>query len=130
MKPVGKLLRRTYVPETWAAPAYARFADRNSDHINAELRRDDAWLPVTHTDSEYIGQEDGVWFYYARGCSEMMWNAGRTFAAKDRLHATHGLLRNATCGYACARRILEAWLHHKSPEPPSEGALTPCRLPQ
>ena len=50
----------------------------------AELGVEHAWLPVTHTVAPH---EYGLWFYYARGCSDMLWNVGRTILARNRCHA-------------------------------------------
>ena len=44
-----------------------------------------AWLPVTHTASARGVQ--GLWFYYADGCSDLAWNVGLTWPARNRCHA-------------------------------------------
>lgn len=49
----------------------------------AELGQNFAWLPVTHTRA---GAALGLWYYYARGCSDMAVNVGRTLLARNRVH--------------------------------------------
>lgn len=43
-------------------------------------------IPVTHT-VEGNQLPVGIWFYYARGCSDLSWNAGRSLLARNRCHA-------------------------------------------
>jgi len=54
-----------------------------------ELGRDGAFLPVTHVGGPHRGPTDsgGLWFYYARGCSDLLWDMGRTLVARNRVHA-------------------------------------------
>ena len=56
---------------------------------NDELTRDDAWLPATHVGGPSRGPTDsgGIWLYYARGCSDLLWHMGRTALARNRAHA-------------------------------------------
>jgi hypothetical protein len=56
---------------------------------NAELGTSDSWLPVTHVGGPMRGPTDsgGLWFYYARGCSDLQWNVGRSVLARNRAHA-------------------------------------------
>ena len=53
-----------------------------------ELGVDNAWLPVTHLGGPHKGPTDsgGLWFYYARGCSDFLWDVGRTLLARNRAH--------------------------------------------
>ena len=53
-----------------------------------ELGVDHAWLPVTHLGGPHKGPTDsgGLWFYYARGCSDFLWDVGRTLLARNRVH--------------------------------------------
>ena len=53
-----------------------------------ELGVDHAWLPVTHLGGPHKGPTDsgGLWFYYARGCSDFLWDVGRTLLARNRAH--------------------------------------------
>jgi hypothetical protein len=53
------------------------------------LGRDDAWLPVTHVGGPARGPTDsgGIWFYYAQGCSDLLWHMGRTVLVRNRAHA-------------------------------------------
>ena len=59
--------------------------------LNPELGQDDAWLPVTHTHTTQAALQVGLWFHYMRGCSDLMWNVGRTLLARNKCHAA-GLL--------------------------------------
>ena len=52
-----------------------------------ELGVHNAWLPVTHTCPAGSKGARGLWMYYARGCSDMLWNVGRTLFARNRCHA-------------------------------------------
>ena len=54
-----------------------------------ELGHDDAYVPVTHVGGPNRGPTDsgGLWFYYARGCSDLLWHMGRTMLARNRIHA-------------------------------------------
>lgn len=56
---------------------------------NSELGVDEAYLPVTHVGGPKRGPTDsgGLWFYYARGCSDLLWHMGRTMLARNRVHA-------------------------------------------
>ena len=55
---------------------------------NSELGADDAWLPATHVGGPNRGPTDsgGLWLYYARGCSDLEWHAGRTELVRNRAH--------------------------------------------
>ena len=65
---------------TYMAPGGIRFINAACE-ANGELGRDHAWLPVAHTSG---GNEVGMWFYYARGCSDFYWNSGRTLLVRNR----------------------------------------------
>ena len=56
---------------------------------NMELQRGNAWLPATHVGGPSRGPTDsgGLWFYYARGCSDLQWFSGRTVLVRNRAHA-------------------------------------------
>ena len=77
--------------ETWRGFALPRGTDFLVDvpcTPNEELGRNDAWLPVTHTAVYLPGRSPGgVWLYYMRGCSDLLWNAGRTLLARNKVHA-------------------------------------------
>ena len=60
-----------------------------------ELGVENAWLPVTsvHTMRTPLG----IWFYFARGCSDFAWNAGRALLTRNRCDAALALQQlNAT----------------------------------
>ena len=68
-----------------------------------ELGVSNAWLPLTHSSPaslEYIenasahgalplwwSKINGLWFYFAAGCSDLLWNVSRTLLARNRCHA-------------------------------------------
>ena len=54
--------------------------------LNAELGRDYARLPVTHTHTVQHAWQSGLWFFYTRGCSDYEWNVGRTLLVRNRCH--------------------------------------------
>ena len=59
--------------------------------LNYELGRDHEWLPVGHTNTMQAAWQVGLWFYYMRGCSDFVWNVGRTMLSRNKCHAA-GLL--------------------------------------
>ena len=54
---------------------------------NEELGRNNARLPVVHVKTKRENYPFGVWFYYARGCSNMTWDTGRTMKARNKCEA-------------------------------------------
>lgn len=95
--------------------------------MNRELQVDNVYLPVGHVRDRFYRSSRGMWLHYARGCSSVMWNTGRTFAATNRLVAAYKVARmsgtcdvhssehksNATCSTECdhtcgIERILRA----------------------
>ena len=72
---------------------------------NQELGLSHARLPVTHV-HDRLPQRAGLWFYYARGCSDLTWHVGRTLRARNRYHATvllHQRLFNTSYSAAIER---------------------------
>ena len=69
----------------FAAAGRVEYFDNQSCLPNPELGRDHVRLPVTHTRANTPSL--GMWYYYARGCSDFGWNTGRTLAARNRCHA-------------------------------------------
>ena len=54
----------------------------------SELGVSHAWLPVVHTyDTHQRMGLPGLWLYYARGCSDFLWNVGRTLLALNKFEA-------------------------------------------
>jgi len=75
----------------------------------AELGTSDMWLPVTHTQPPKTGhyiRERGIWYYYARGCSELWYNVGTTLVAQNRVDAAVQLADRTPGGMAA----LTSWL--------------------
>ena len=61
----------------------------------SELGVSHAWLPVVHTyDLHQKWRLPGGWLYYARGCSDLLWNVGRTLLALNKFHAAVLLLQH------------------------------------
>lgn len=54
-----------------------------------DLGVDGALQPVTHVGGPRRGPTDsgGLWFYFARGCSDLLWDMGRTVLTRNRVHA-------------------------------------------
>ena len=95
----------------WNAPAATLFEHTHSCHTNQELFTPGTWLPVTHQSDPPSPSASlrprGLWWYYARGCSDMYWNPGRSFVARDRLEAMlRVLMLNHSCDAGCASAIL------------------------
>lgn len=66
----------------WALPPGVAFLVNRSCVPASELGQNHARLPVTHTK---VGASLGLWFYYARGCSDLTWDVGRTLFSLNRL---------------------------------------------
>ena len=82
---VGALAAEGTAYDKWALPpGVVMLADyvNRSCGANGELGRDYARLPVTHT---AVGSSKGLWFYYARGCSDLTWDVGRTLFTLNRI---------------------------------------------
>ena len=74
----------------FAAPRgilFSRSANRAGAPVNAELGLSHALLPVVHTHAHSDSAVVGLWFYYARGCSDAAWPVGRTLLVRNRCHA-------------------------------------------
>lgn len=59
----------------------------------SELGVDGALLPVTSVWTQRKAIAGGMWLYYARGCSDFGWSAGKTLLAKNRCDAAIELQR-------------------------------------
>ena len=73
-------------PPTWHGPkqpAGVDFLEKQLCIPDEELTRQHAVLPVTHVRAG-DGAKGTIWFYYARGCSDMGWGMGRTLLARNR----------------------------------------------
>ena len=92
--------------KAWNAPDHTEHLLTKSCLLNPELGQSHRWLAVTHRHDPpgASRNSNGLWLYYARGCSGVFWNAGRTLVARDRLHAVVKLysLRRGGCNAACA----------------------------
>lgn len=106
---------------TWATPSRIEFNEtgvsETSCYWNHELGRSNQLLPVMHVHDAFGRWVTGVWMYYAEGCSDLMWDAGRTLAAPNKISAAiHLLLEESPCGpsdVVCAKRELLARIHKK-----------------
>ena len=88
--------------------------------LNEELGRSFAWLPVTHTHTSQGALQVGLWFHYTRGCSDFLWNVGRTMLARNKCHAAalleqraDKLLSWADAVNRVARKLLASLRHPK-----------------
>ena len=79
--------------ETWRGftmPIGTDWLVNTSCAPNEELGHSHKLLPVTHVRDAYsysVSRGMGIWYYYARGCSDLYWNTGRTLLARNRIHA-------------------------------------------
>ena len=79
-------INRTRFWRPFAAPPRVVFAvSAMRCTPNPELGQPHVRLPVTHTRT--MNRPLGVWWYYARGCSDLGWDTGRTLAVRNRCHA-------------------------------------------
>ena len=82
--------------------------------VNNELGRDHAWIPVTRTRTQQDVAQVGLWFHYARGCSDFAWNVGRTLLVRNKCHGAIVLEQRAcSCSwrvavYRVARKLASA----------------------
>ena len=68
----------------FAQPYGLRFVNGNGQSMCTpaeELGKSGLLLPVTHSRG---GNALGLWFYYARGCSDLAWDMGRTLLVNNR----------------------------------------------
>jgi len=121
---VGPLDRRSWRP--WQLPltmAYHRLDPQLLLRPTppAPLGQDGAWLPVVHTTalispggnwwrspSSHVARERGLWFYYAAGCSDLFYDAGRTLAARNRVDAAVQIAERLGLGGAA---YVAAWIN-------------------
>ena len=76
---------------TFSAFAFPRGARHFPVHypvraLNKELGVSHARLPVSHTHSAQHPWQPGLWFFYLRGCSDFLWDMGRTLLVRNRCH--------------------------------------------
>ena len=101
-------------------PTGAGYFKQKSCEPAAGLGVDHAWLPVTHIGGPHKGPTDsgGLWFYYAHGCSDLVWDMGRTLLARNRVHLAvelekqlHGGDDRAAVGRVAdwVRRVYPKW---------------------
>ena len=55
--------------------------------VPAGLGVDEQLVPVTHMADKTNHAGRGIWFYFARGCSDLLWDVGRTLLSRNRAHA-------------------------------------------
>ena len=110
-RPAAVAGAKLYRPgQYFASPPKTSFVQSRCCGVNEELGHSHRLLPVTHVraddESEDVSMR-GTWFYYARGCSEMLWDTGRTVAGQTKLHVALSLgSRRRGCDKACARERL------------------------
>ena len=92
----------------WQAPPYVQFyreqvGGGNPCDVNKELLQERPLLPVVHTRDRFSQMTPGVWMYYARGCSDVVWDAGKMFVASDKIDAVIRLMMHTSgCDFWCA----------------------------
>ena len=73
---------RTSTWHGFAMPYGTNWYRNVSCEAASELGVSHAWLPGVHTyDLHQKWSLPGLWLYYARGCSDILWNVGRTLLA-------------------------------------------------
>ena len=97
------------VLEYWNAPEDTRFTHdgATSCAYNTELGRQHAKLPVVHQTDPPVADANryprGMWYFYARGCSDVHFDTGRSFVAANRLSAILSLhMLEPRCNRSCA----------------------------
>ena len=97
------------VLEYWNAPEDTRFTHDGvtSCAYNSELGQSHVTLPVVHqTDppmADAMRYPRGMWYFYARGCSDVRFDTGRSFVAANRLSAILQLyMLEPSCNRTCA----------------------------
>ena len=83
--------------DIWGWPRGARALALNHK-LNHELGRSNTWLPVAHVHTMQNSQAVGLWFHYARGCTDFAWFTGRTLLARDKCDAVVQLEQRARPG--------------------------------
>ena len=78
----GRHAGETFAP--FATPRGVRYLRDRPHALNAELGQNHAQLPVTHTHTQQHSHQAGLWLYYMRGCSDLMWDMGRTLLVRNR----------------------------------------------
>ena len=79
---------RTSTWHGFAMPYGTNWYRNVSCEAASELGVSHAWLPVVHTyDLHQKWSLPGLWLYYARGCSDILWNVGRTLLALNKFDA-------------------------------------------
>ena len=92
----------------WFPPLIA--FTRQDCNLNAEIfDAESGRLPVTHVHDRYASMTPGVWMHYARGCSTLQWDPGKSLVAANRLVAAVmvALLEEGCdlrCAYAAVQR--------------------------
>ena len=98
--------------KVWLQPqqVHAFVTATSGCHWNAELGRSHTPLPVVHT-KEIWPRQRGLYMYYARGCSDVMWDPGRTVAASNRLQLAVKLTRlQLGCNRSTAHGLVTRFL--------------------
>ena len=76
---------------TFALPRGVRMLRARPSPASVLGRTSHSWLPVTHVHARQDPHQVGIWFYYARGCSDLAWNVGETLLVRNRCDAVIGL---------------------------------------
>lgn len=100
----------------FAQPYGLRFVNGNGQSMCTpaeELGKSGLLLPVTHSRG---GNALGLWFYYARGCSDLAWDMGRTLLVNNRYDLALNLEQQLRGGRAleAAERVAASLLQNHS----------------
>lgn len=98
---------------TFASPPHSRLTNLTSCPSANELTQER--VPVTHAVDMHRKSTFGLWFYLARGCSNLSYSVGRTLVAQNRLDAALQAAELEGCTSKCAYAQLlalrdAAWL--------------------
>lgn len=112
----------------FAAPRGIRFynhAISSVRPVNAELGQDFARLTVSHTHTTQHPWQPGLWFYYARGCSDFAWDMGRTLLVRNRCHLA-AVLEQRVHGVGWAAAVTRVAKRMVSSRPAILSATSSC----
>lgn len=119
---------------TWAAPSRVEYPEVSSCRFNHELGQSHRLLPVTHTHDPFGKFYSGIWMYYARGCSQTMWNAGRTLSAVNKIDAAIKMVMvdrlECRSNASCAKHRLLKWMHNQYHKGVQLCTKPICGIPQ
>ena len=91
---------------TFASPPHSRLTNLTSCPSENEFAQER--VPITHVVDMHRLRSFGLWFYLARGCSNLTYSVGRTLVAHNRLEAALRSAELEGCAADCAHAELLA----------------------